>query len=119
MAETSKAAASKAAAAVAETSDETKTITWHDLTFDLPAVLPEEIVMDWVELEAADEGRAPIILGHMLRSVLGPQQFSQARHRITKLRTDDPEPSYLMDLARAVFEPYGVSLGNSEASQDS
>lgn len=119
MATTGKAAADKAAAAVAETSDAQKTVEWHTLTFELPAVLPEEIVMDWVELEAADEGRGPIVLGHMLRSVLGPKQFQQARHRITKLRVEDPEPSYLMDLARAVFEPYGVSLGESEASQGS
>jgi hypothetical protein len=111
---TGKAAAGKAAAARAERKPKAKSLTFKGLKFKLPPELPDTFIFDVIEIEAAGESAGPIF--RMLRSILGPEQFTELRNAVQSkaIAADDID-----DFVSAVFEKYGLDLGESSASQDS
>lgn len=110
------AAASKGAAARAETKPKAKQFKWRGLTLKLPAELPLEMMFDIAELEASDQNPMPIF--RLLRSMLGPEQFTDCRNRIAEV-SDKNGKDPLAGLVEGVLGQYGVTLGNSEASATS
>ncbi len=115
MAETKAAKSpSKAATAKAEKQPKAKKLTFGGLKLTLPPELPETILFDFTEIEAA--GDSPMPLFRMLRSILGPEQFVQLRNAID---SKNIEAGKLDGLVEAILGKYGVSTGESSASQDS
>lgn len=111
---TGKAAAGKAAAARAERKPRAKALTFKGLKFALPAELPDTFIFDVIEIEAAGESAGPIF--RMLRSILGSEQFNVLRNAVENKAIAATE---IDDFVSAVFEKYGLGLGESSASQDS
>jgi hypothetical protein len=110
------AAASKGAAARAEAKPKPKKFTWRGLRLTLPAELPLELMFDIAELEAVDENPMPIF--RLLRTMLGPEQFTDVRNKFADIGTkngDDP----LGGLVEGILSKYGVTLGESKASSES
>lgn len=111
------AAASKAAAARAEKDPEPRTVEFEGLTLTLAADFPEEIFFDMIESEASQaEGNAGneyIVNLRLLRSLVGPDQFTDIRHRFGR------DAAKVIDIVNAVLEEYGLTMGESAASPDS
>lgn len=114
MSTTGKAAASKAAAAVAEAKGDEKTVEWQGLTLTMPAEIPAVLLFDITELEATSDGN-PMPMFRLLRSLLGGQQFTQARHHVPK----GDDGTAVFHLLSDALGQYGINLGESPASQDS
>lgn len=113
---TDPAAPTPGAAAVGETDDTPKTVEWRGLQFTLPPVLPGELIFDFADLEDA-EGTGPIV--RLLRSMLG-DQVAKVRKKIAEDEVPLAEADgVLSDLISTVFDAYGVSAGESEASPSS
>jgi hypothetical protein len=116
---TRKAAAKpdKAAAARAETTPEPRTVEFDGLTLTLATDFPEEIFFDMIESEASqaegNPGNEYIVNLRLLRSLVGPDQFTDIRHRFGR------NPEKVVDLVNAVLEQYGLTMGESSASPDS
>jgi hypothetical protein len=107
---------SKAAAARAEkkNENEVKTIEWQGLTLTLPEKLPEEIFLDLALVQSSEN---PGSTFEMLVTMIGEEQFRAVRH---KLKTDKKvDLQDVVALSGQIFEVYGTSEGESEASQDS
>jgi len=111
---TGKAAAGKAAAARAERKPRPKSLTFKGLKFTLQPELPDTFIFDVIEVEAAGEGIGPIF--RMLRSMLGGEQFMRLRNAVEDGTIAVEEVD---DFVGAVFEKYGLGLGEPSASQDS
>lgn len=109
-------AKAKITAAVAEVDEaaEPKVIEWEGLTFELPAKLPEAVFIDWALVQSGDD---PSSTFEMLGTMIGTDQLKQVRN---KLKHDDSVSlKEVAELIGQVFEAYGTSEGESEASQDS
>lgn len=104
---------SKAAAAKAETDGAARTIEWQGQTIALPAEMPDAILMDLGLVQASDDASASF---QMLMTLIGEDQYKQVRNL---LRKGTIALSEVADLIRLVFEEYGTTEGESEASQDS
>lgn len=103
---------SKATAAMAEVEPQEKSFKWQGLTLTLPAELPEVVLFDVVEMEASENG---IAILRTLRSILGPDQFTQVRNKLGQLGAN-AESEVLFD---GIFGQYGLGSGESSASDDS
>jgi hypothetical protein len=103
------ASSNSASAARSEKKPRAKTITWQGLKLKLPAELPPGVAFDIVEAEASDN---PMSVLRTLRSILGSEQFVQVRYKFEELGED----AKAGDLIDAVFNKYGVGLGESSAS---
>lgn len=103
---------SSSKAARAEAKPKPKKLTWHGLKLELPADPPEEMLFDLIEIEA-DGDMAAIM--RMLRSLLGPEQFMEVRNKVSELRREKPQErgAYVEEITNAVFEKYGMTLGES------
>lgn len=102
-----KGAASAAAAEVAA-EPQAKTVTFRDVSLELPDELPATILFDITELESA--GSSPMPLFRLLRSLLGPEQFQRVR---AQLQADDDVMGAVEGLIGDVFAEYGMGLGDS------
>lgn len=111
---TGKAAAGKAAAARAERKPRPKSLTFKGLKFTLQPELPDTFIFDVVEVEAAGDSIGPIF--RMLRSMLGSEQFMRLRNAV---EAGTIAPEEIDDFVAAVFEKYGLDLGESSASRES
>lgn len=121
---TSKASAALAereAAKAAEAGEKppAKSVEFHGLTLALPDELPDTLLFDIVEIEAS--GTNPIPLLRFLRSLLGPEQFVALRNVTGENANGDAEAfgNSIAELVADVFAQYGVTPGESEASQGS
>lgn len=103
---------SKAAAAKAEKDGAERKISWQDQTIILPAEMPDAILMDLGLVQASDDASASF---QMLMTMIGEEQYKHVRNLLKKGEIGLPD---VADLIRAVFEEYGTSEGESEASQD-
>lgn len=100
------AAANKAAAARAEKKPAPRKLTWKGLKLELPPELPDTLLFDITEMEAAgDSGLAAF---RMLRSLLGQDQFLQVRNALDR---KEIEPLDIADLFEAVLAKYGLTSG--------
>lgn len=108
------AAPDKAAAARSERKPKPKKLTFKGLKLTLPPELPETILFDFVDLE--DAGNNPIPMFRLLKSVLGDEQFLALRHANANgtVQAED-----LPELLEVIFGKYGLTPGESEASQAS
>lgn len=104
----------KAAAARAERKPKTKKLKFKGLDFTLPAELPETILFDFAEIEAAEDNPMPLF--RLIRSILGSEQNTALRNAIGNgtLAAED-----LPELIAKVFDKYGLTPGESTASQAS
>lgn len=93
--------------AAEETAPKPKKLKFKGLDLDLPAELPETLMFDFTEIEAA-EGNDARPLFRLLRSILGPAQFTQIRNALDngKIKADD-----ITDLIEAIFDKYGMAPG--------
>lgn len=108
------AAPSKGAAARAEVADESKTLKTHGLELQLPKELPSEILFDIIESEASEgDANEYLVNLRILRSVVGPDQFMTIRHKI------GGDTQQVWELMNSLLESYGLSMGESSASQES
>ena len=104
----------EAAAAAAETDSQPHVVEHAGLRLELPAELPSEILFDIIEIEASDgTANAYLVCLRVLRSLVGVDQFTTIRHRIGS------EVDEVVGLLNTALAPYGLSLGESEASPDS
>lgn len=111
---TGKAAAGKAAAARAEKKPRAKSLTFNGIKFTLPPELPDTFIFDVIEIEAAGDSIGPVF--RMLRSMIGPEQFNLLRNAV---EDKSISPDEIDDFVSAVFDKYGLGLGESSASQGS
>lgn len=109
-------AKAKAEAAVAEVDEaaEPKTVEWEGLTFELPALLPETTLLDMAVVETSPNPTASF---KMLRRILGEAQFAMVTNKVEQ--QDNVTLASVGELTDLIFEQYGVSEGESQASQDS
>lgn len=105
----------KAAAATAEVEPEAKELEFKGLDFVLPAELPETIFFDLSAFETAEADPRPVF--RLLGSILGDQQTLQLRNAVAQ--RDDLSLGDLMPLIETIFDQYGMSPGEAQASQDS
>lgn len=111
---TRKAAPDKGAAARAEVTAGSKQLEYRGLLLDLPPELPSEILFDVIESEASEGGANQYLVNlRILRSVVGPDQFMTIRHQI------GGDTDQVLELMNEILEKYGLSMGESAASQDS
>jgi hypothetical protein len=114
----SKAASRKrGAAARSEAKKEPKTVDFRGLGFKLPEELPGALVFDWADVVESDDSAS---LVRLLRTLLGDDQVQQIRDKVT----DDKVPlndmlGVLGELVADIIGAYGMSTGESSASQDS
>lgn len=100
----------KAAAARAEKKPKAKKLTWKGLKLDLPAEFPEQVITGFqVDRVLSEDNDPSLPYFRMLKSMLGPEQLLAAKEKLTK--EED-----VSDLLGAIFEKYGVGLGESKAS---
>lgn len=102
----------KGAAARAEKAPKPKKLTFKGIKLTLPAELPPTLLFDFTELEAA--GDNPMPLFRLLRSILGPSQFTEIRNAMD---TGTLEATDLSGLLEATLGKYGLTPGESSASQ--
>jgi hypothetical protein len=76
--------------------------------------MPATFAFDATLIEAATDNIGPYM--RLLQSVLGDEQFVTVRHAI---KPDDDIEHFVVELVNAVFEQYGLTPGESSASQDS
>lgn len=102
----SKAAAPKRGAAAKAAGNKPKGIKWQGLDLELPPALPESMLFDIVEVEATDN---PLPILRAIRSILGPEQFTEVRYKLEEKGDEAGLESLLADL----FGAYGLTLGES------
>jgi hypothetical protein len=98
----------EAAAARSEKSPKGKTLKFKGLTVKLPPTLPDTLLFDMAEIEAAGENPMPVF--RMLRSVLGPEQFGEVRAAV---EAGTIKVADLDDFITQIFGKYGLSPGES------
>lgn len=114
------AAAQKAAAARAETATAPapKGFTWRGIEFKLQDRLPATIAFDIADIENGAESLGPLFA--FLTSLLGKDQLKQVRAKLEEDGdTFDDLPEILPELIDLALDPFGMSLGESEASPTS
>ena len=117
MAKTSKAAApaKKGAAAVAEKKPEPKTVEVRGLELTLPDTLPATFAFDVAEMQQEATVFAVI---RLLTTFLGSYQVVEIRGKVARGEVTDEElGDFLGEILEAIFEEFGLSLGEAEASQ--
>lgn len=120
MAKTSRAAAARAAAAAAEKGGSEITVRWRKLELVVPARLPLAVAFDLAEAEEDSGGLDQQTLFRVLRAVLGRDQFRQVRNAIADESISiDEGVDVLLDLFQTVTASYGLSPGESSASDGS
>jgi|ERR1041384_977935 hypothetical protein len=109
-------AGSKAAAARAEKTKgkaKTKKLTWKGIKLELPAEFPEKVMTQFqVDRVLAEDGDPSLPYFRLLKTMIGNEQLVQVR---SVLETEKD----VSDLLEALFDKYGMGLGESGASQDS
>lgn len=92
--------------------DSIKTVEWQGLTFAIPPELPAVALLDQVEMETSQNLTAMI---RLLHTVLGVDQYHQARNRVVELsdKTMENQVENIVDLVNTVFNAYGVDEGES------
>lgn len=105
----------KAAAAVAEMEETagSKSLEWKGLSLSLPDDMPEEIVLDFALARAQPGSTATFDL---LLTMIGVEQYIEVRALV---KAGEAKVEDVAELVGLVFEQYGTSEGESEASQDS
>lgn len=103
------AAPDKGAAALAETNGKPKAIKFRDLELTAPSKMPPTLLFDIAEIEAGDGNIMPLF--RILRSLLGPDQFTDVRNSFTDKDTDDDVYGAVDKLLGELMGAYGVSLG--------
>lgn len=101
----------------AEEKQEPKIVEWQGLKLELPIEPPEEMLFDIAEVEASPDDTMSIF--RVLRSLLGRDQFIEVRNKVAELRAVEPDEIHSRDVIEKVLEAFGMSLGESSASQDS
>lgn len=112
--------AAKVAAAVDETSPEAKSIKWRGHAFALPKKLPESFVFRLTQIEEAGKDVRPTL--KLLASLLNAEDASQYGVVIREIENAEDEEAAVVEayeLVNQIFEMYGTTEGESEASQDS
>ncbi len=109
----------EAAKAIVEIKAERKRGTFRGITLDLPPVLPASFAFDAIEIEASG-GMELGDVRRLLVSLIGTDQWRTLRDKIAADGDpiDDVGP-IMEELLKALFDPYGVSLGESSASAES
>lgn len=107
---------STAVAARAENSKKSKDegprkVMFGNLELELPERLPETILFDITDIEAGVEMTDPRPVFRLLRSVVGPEQFTAIRNKIAaeELSVGDE----VIDLMGKVLAEYGLTTGES------
>lgn len=110
------AASRKGAAARAEVAARpaAKQVEFRGHTFTLPDELPATLLFDITDLEVA--GNDPMPVFRLLRSLLGPDQFTELRNLVAG---DEQIVHTIDELIEDLFAQYGVSLGERSASPGS
>jgi hypothetical protein len=108
---------SKAAAAKKEKESAERTVEWQGHTFILPAELPKSLMFRIVELEEAENDPAPTL--KLLRKLIGDTQYGVIVREIESSKDEEKAIVDAFGLLSEIFEQYGTSEGESEASQDS
>ena len=105
---------SKPAAAQAEAKPEPKTVEVRGLTLTLPESLPATFAFDVAEMQQEATVFAVI---RLLTTFLGSEQVVEIRGKVARGEvTDDDLGDFLGEILEAIFEEFGLSLGESEAS---
>jgi len=103
-----------AARAEKQKGGKSKALTFNGVKFKLPAVLPDTILFDMVEVES--QGSSPLPMFRMLRSILGQEQFAALREAVES----ETIPAEELDrFIEALFSKYGVTPGEPSASRTS
>lgn len=108
-------ASRKVKAAVEEVSPakvEGKYVEFRGHRFELAPELPTPVLLQLVEIEESD---GPLPMLQLLHTMLGQEQFVTVR----KALSADDSLDDVTALIDAVFDQYGVGLGESSASPDS
>ena len=94
-----------------------KTAMFGNLELELPENLPETILFDITDIEAGVEMEDPRPIFRLLRSIVGPEQFTAICNKIEadQLSVGDE----VMDLMGKVLSEYGLTTGESSASSES
>lgn len=112
-----KAAASKKGAAAREEKKpkpKPKVAKVWDLELELPESLPATFIFDIAEMQ---ENPDVLTVIRTLTSFLGREQVAQIRAKVARGEViDDQLGDFLADVMNACMEPFGMSLGEAEAS---
>lgn len=111
---------SKAKAARAEKKSQKpqkRTVEFRGEKLELPATPPDTLLFDFVEMESAEEN--PLAVFRMLRSLLGQDQFLTVRNKIAAQNGDSATFEDVGQLLQDIFEQYGVTAGELQASPKS
>jgi hypothetical protein len=115
---------SKAAAAKAEKAGgkEGHSLTWRGLNLELPADMPGDLLFSFERFEEeleAGQLRLTMFL-KLLKAVLGEDQFVKVREVVRREQlTAEAIQNESSDLLEEALGHYGLSLGESSASQGS
>lgn len=97
-----------------------QTLTWKGVKLKLPAAdkIPGSVLFDFYAIEESNENLASII--GLIESFIGPEQLRWVRQQIASeaLSIDDTIEA-VGDLLGAIFEKYGMTPGEAQASQGS
>lgn len=85
-----------------------KTAKFGELELSLPDKLPSTILFDLTTLELA--GDDPMPAYRLLQSMLGMEQFIHVRNIVAQEEGED-DGSSVGELLNAIFDQYGLSLG--------
>ena len=112
----SKAKGAEAAAAIAETNGSTagRTVTVRGLELALPDQLPATLMFDIAEMQSNADALTFI---RTLTSFIGREQMAVVRGKVAAGEVADDElGDYLSEILFACMEPFGMTLGEAEAS---
>lgn len=101
-----------AKAARAEKAPEPKTVEFRGMTLELPVELPKTFMWD---LAASDDD--VFAYYKIVQSLLKPEQIGAVRSALAA--SDDSEAEFVIALLDTVLGEYGMTVGESEASQGS
>ncbi len=102
--------------AINETKNKPKVGVFRGVKLTLPAVLPASFAFDAMEIEVAG-GMQLADIRRVVVSLAGEDGWRQVREKVAA--DGDPMDAIgdlMTELLTAIFEPFGVSLGESPAS---
>lgn len=87
------------------------------MELDLPSSLPETILFDITEMEIGFSSDDPRPIFRLLRTLLGPQQFTAIRNKIEVDELSVGEE--VVTVMQEALAEYGLTAGESSASVES
>lgn len=91
-----------------EVNENSKTISWRDLSLEVPPEIPPVLLFDFAAMES--DGDSMSIM-RVLHTLLGGEQFTQVRNIVGR-ESAEKQLEAIGDLAAVVMNAYGTNVGN-------